>query len=122
MSDSKEYITKVHENGSVNISEDVVASIAALAILEVEGVCGLTGNLSAAQAETISKKGLTKGIRVSMSDEAICLDCCIVLSYGYPVLETATAVQDKVTATIEGMTGVSVKTVNVSVCGVSLAK
>ncbi len=122
MSDSKEYISKVQENGTVHISEDVVASIAALAILDVEGVCGLTGGMNTSQVEAVAKKGLTKGIRISMNEDAICIDCSIVLSYGSPVIETAEAVQEKVSATVEGMTGVSVKTVNVNVCGVSLAK
>lgn len=122
MSDSKDYITKTQDCGTVNISEDVVASIAALAILDVEGICGLTSGLGSIPAESLAKKVLTKGIRVSMTDDAISLDCCVVLTYGYPVIETATAVQEKVAGAVEGMTGVPVRAVNVSVCGVSLAK
>jgi uncharacterized alkaline shock family protein YloU len=122
MSESKEYITKTQDFGSVNIAEDVVASIAALAILDVEGICGLTSDLSSVPADTIAKKVLTKGIHVDMSDDTIKLDCCVVLTYGYPVIETASAVQDKVASAVEGMTGVPVSAVNVSVCGVSLGK
>lgn len=121
MSDSKDYITKTQDNGTVNISEEVVASIAALAILEVEGICGLTSGFGSVPAESIAMKVLTKGIRVSL-DDAITIDCCVMLTYGYPVIETAAAVQEKVTGAVEGMTGVKVKAVNVSVCGVSLAK
>lgn len=36
MGENKEYLTMEKENGSVNIAEDVVASIAALAVQEVE--------------------------------------------------------------------------------------
>ncbi len=122
MSDSREYITKKQDNGTVNISDDVVASIAALAILDVEGICGLTSGLGSIPADAIAKKVLTKGIRVNMTDDAISLDCCVVLTYGYPVIETAAAVQEKVVSAVEGMTGVPVRAVNVSVCGVSLAK
>ena len=45
MADSKEYFTKDVENGTIQISEEVVASVAAMAVLEVEGVCGLASNL-----------------------------------------------------------------------------
>ena len=38
MADSKEYYTQKAENGSIQISEDVVASVAAMAVLEQEGV------------------------------------------------------------------------------------
>ncbi len=122
MSDSKDYITKTQDNGTVNISEEVVASIAALAILDVEGICGLTSGFGSVPAESIAMKVLTKGIRVSLADDAINIDCCVMLTYGYPVIETAAIVQEKVASAVEGMTGVHVNSVNVSVCGVSLAK
>lgn len=122
MSDSKDYITKTQDNGTVNISEEVVASIAALAILEVEGICGLTSGIGAVPVESIAMKVLTKGIRVNMVDDAIAIECSVMLSYGYPVIETAAAVQEKVACAVEGMTGVKVSAVNVNVCGVSLAK
>ena len=41
MADNKQYITQVQDHGTVMISEDVIASIAAAAVTEVEGVCGL---------------------------------------------------------------------------------
>ena len=41
MADNKRYITHEQENGSVMISEDVIADIIARAIIEVEGVEGL---------------------------------------------------------------------------------
>lgn len=46
MAENREYYTQNAENGTVQISEDVVASVAAAAILETEGVCGLSTNLS----------------------------------------------------------------------------
>ena len=45
MAENKEYFSKEVENGSIQISEEVVASVAAMAVLEVEGVCGLASNL-----------------------------------------------------------------------------
>ena len=38
MAEYKQYITQIQENGSVMISEDVVATIVAHALSEVEGV------------------------------------------------------------------------------------
>ena len=38
MAENKEYFSKEVENGSIQISEEVVASVAAMAVLEVEGV------------------------------------------------------------------------------------
>ena len=44
MAEKNEYFTQKLENGTLQISEDVVASVAAAAVLEVEGVCGLSSN------------------------------------------------------------------------------
>ena len=41
MAENKEYFTQEMENGPIQISEDVVASVTGMAVLEVEGVCGL---------------------------------------------------------------------------------
>ena len=38
MNEQKEYISQIRENGSLHISEDVLASIAGITISEVEGV------------------------------------------------------------------------------------
>ena len=37
MAENREYLTRTEENGSIHISEDVVAAIAADAIGEIEG-------------------------------------------------------------------------------------
>ena len=44
MSELKEYITQEQENGAIFISQDVIATIAAVAASEVEGVCALAGS------------------------------------------------------------------------------
>ncbi len=61
MAENKEYFSKEVENGSIQISEEVVASVAAMAVLEVEGVCGLASNLGYDIAEMLGKKTLAKG-------------------------------------------------------------
>ena len=38
MSESKEYVSKSVENGAIHISEDVLAAMASMAVVEVEGV------------------------------------------------------------------------------------
>ena len=43
MSDNKEYVAQTLENGSIFIGEEVIASIAAMAAQDVDGVYGLGG-------------------------------------------------------------------------------
>ena len=45
MSENREYVSRSDELGNIHISGEVLASIAAAAALEVEGVSGLSANL-----------------------------------------------------------------------------
>ena len=56
MADNKQYITQLQDNGSVMISEDVIAAIVAHAAGEVEGVLGLNTKTGIDIAELIGKK------------------------------------------------------------------
>ena len=53
MAENKQYITQTQENGSVMISEDVVMSIVAHAVSEVEGVVSISSKPVAELADMI---------------------------------------------------------------------
>lgn len=123
MSENKEYVSQTVDNGSIRISEDVIASIAAVAATEVEGVYGLNTNIGAEIAGKIGKKNPGKGVRLTISESnEISLDCYIIVLYGHSVFDVAKAVQENVTTVVESTTGHTVKAVNVSISGISLPK
>ena len=70
MAENKEYYTQEMENGSIQISEDVVASVTGMAVLEVEGVCGLSSSIGTDIAEMLGMKTLSKGVRLSTTETA----------------------------------------------------
>ena len=119
MADNKQYITQLQDNGSVMISEDVVSTIVSLAIKDVEGVVGLSTKPGADIVEMIGKKNWGKGLRVAIAeDNALTVDCDIIVSYGQSVVAVAGAVQEAVLGALESATGVKVNAVNVNVCGI----
>jgi len=119
MADSKQYITQVQENGTVLISEDVVAAIVAQAVKDVEGVVGINVNPGADLVDMIGKKNWGKGMKILISeDNSLTVDCEVVMGYGQSVVTVAKAVQEAVTAALESMTGVKVNAVNINVCGI----
>ena len=123
MADSKEYYTQKAENGSIQISEDVVASVAAMAVLEQEGVCGLSAGLGSDIAEMLGVKSVAKGIRVTSDKEGrLFVDCNVVANFGYSVFELAKTVQEAVKSSLESVTGVCVGRVNVIICGIALPR
>ena len=119
LADNKTYITQEQENGTVMISEDVIATIIENAIKDVEGVVGLSVKPGADIADMIGKKSWGKGIKITISeDNALSVDCNINLGYGQSVVVVAKSVQDTVTAALESATGVKVSAVNINVCGI----
>ena len=119
MADNKQYVTQTHENGSVLISEDVIASIVSHAVAEVEGIVGLSVKPGADIADMIGKKNWGKGMKIVINqDETVHIDCNVNVGYGQSVVTVAKAVQDAVTAAVESTAGVKVAAVNVNVCGI----
>lgn len=119
MADYKQYITQIQENGNVMISEDVVANIVAHALAEVEGV----GSLGAKPGITVNdfavKKHWSKSLKVLIAeDNSVSIDCTLMISYGFSVVDVAAAVQQSITSNVESMTGVKVAQINVNVCGI----
>lgn len=119
MADNKQYVTQIQENGSVLISEDVLATIVANAVNEVEGIVGLSVKPGSDIADMIGKKNWGKGMKISIGEnDEISVDCNVNVGYGQSVVVVAKAVQDAVTAALESTAGVKVAAVNVNVCGI----
>lgn len=120
MAESKQYITQTQENGTVMISEDVIAEIVAHAAGEVEGVVGLNVKPGADIADLIGKKSWAKGLKILVAeDNSVSIDCNVTINYGQSVVTVAKAVQEAVTSALETMAGVTISTVNVNVCGIA---
>ena len=97
MAENKEYLVQELENGSILISEEVIASIAALAVREVEGVFGLSVTQTLDLSNILGKKNLRKGIRVGITDEGVEIACNLIVKMGCAVMTVARAVQEAIT-------------------------
>ena len=122
MADHKEYWSTESDQGSIRISEDVVASIAALAASETEGVSGLYSSVTRDIVSFLSKKNLSKGVRVELGEEdTVKVEISFLALFGHNICEVAKQVQDNVKSQIESMTGLHVVEINVHVGGVTFA-
>ena len=119
MADNREYLTRVEENGSISISEEVIASIAADTMREIEGVGAMGQNMTAQLTEQFTGKKGVHGVRAELDGEEIVVDIYMMVCYGHAIPEVAKKVQDAVGVAVASMTGYSVKSVNVHVSGIS---
>lgn len=120
MAENKQYITQVEENGSVMISQEVIASIAAQSVVEVEGIATIGAKPGADLAEMVAKKSWGKGLKITIGqDDEVYIDCSIVVNYGNSVVSVAKAVQEAITNAVNSMIGITVASVNVNVAGIA---
>ncbi len=120
----KQEIKKVHiihgndKTGKVIISDEVVAVIAGLAAMEVEGVSGMAGNITSEIISKLGMKNLSKGVEIEIKGNTAKVDLTVVLDYGFNIVDVSRSVQEKVKNTIETMTGLAVSAVNVKIADV----
>ena len=120
MTEHKDTVIHLENQGSIHISEDVVAAIAALAASEVEGVSMLS--VSGTGIDLLGKKNLSKGIKIALNDKNVNVDVYVAIAYGKAIPQTARQIQQKIREAIESMTGLTIGGINVHVGGVSFGK
>lgn len=126
-----EIIGGVSETSGVNveiasnltISEDVIGIIAGLAAAEVEGVSGMTlGFVDGINQILGSNKKYSKGVKVELDGNDVVIDLFVIVKYGVKIPDVAFSIQNSVKGSVETMTGLKVKSVNINVQGVTFDK
>lgn len=107
------------DNAEIKIANDVVASIAGVAVSEVEGVYSMAGGLAGGISEVFGgKKNLSKGIKVDVGEKETKIDVNIIVEYGVRIPDVAFEIQGRVKKAVETMTGLKVSGVNIHVQGI----
>lgn len=113
--------TEIHNDlGKVEVADEVLSTIAGAAALNCYGLVGMASRsqLKDGISELLGRENLSKGIEVRSEDGNISLDMYIIVGYGTKISEVANSVQSRVKYSLEKMTGLSVKEVNIIVQGV----
>jgi uncharacterized alkaline shock family protein YloU len=118
-----EIVTNIDNScvGKVHIADDVIATIAGTAAMEIEGIAAMAGNISDI-AELLGKKNLSKGVKVTVLDDAASFELNIFVKNGFKIPEICEKVQEKVKTAVETMTGLCVSEVNINVNGLTTEK
>ena len=109
---------KQESNGTITFANEVIATIAGLAAVDIPGVAGMSGGFVDGVTELLGRKNLSKGIRVEVGSEEVAVDIAIIVDYGTPVPEIAQNIQMAVMKAVETMTGLKVVEVNISIQGI----
>lgn len=106
--------------GQIDISNDVIATIAGGAAVDCYGIVGMASKnqIKDGLTEILRKENFTRGVIVRQEDDKVHIDMYIIVSYGTKISEIAHNVQSKVKYTLDKTIGLAVDTVNIYVQGV----
>ncbi|MDP3731540.1 MAG: Asp23/Gls24 family envelope stress response protein [Candidatus Omnitrophota bacterium] len=101
--------------GNIRIHKNVIASIASIAAVEIEGVKRLGGDFRSGILELIGKKALL-AIKVDIDkNDEIRLDVPLVIKYGFNIPDIANKAQENIRQALEKMTNLSIKYININI-------
>jgi uncharacterized alkaline shock family protein YloU len=111
--------------GSTTIADAVVQKIAGVAASEVSGVYALGGGAArtmGAIRERIpgASQSAGQGVAVEVGELQAAIDLDLVTEYGVSIVDLSKAVRRNVISAVEGMTGLDVTELNVSVNDIHL--
>lgn len=107
-------------NGSLKISQDVIAAIAKYAADEIDGIYSLTAsrlpikNLNKNSIKKIS----TKPVLINMNDDTAMIDISVIVKAGCKIRVVAENLQKAVKDAVQTMCGITVSKVNIHVEGI----
>lgn len=105
--------------GSCIISEEVIATIASTAAMEVPGVAGMASRPADIRG-IMSGGAASKSVKVLNNENETIIDVYINLRLGVRIPDVAGEVQHSVKVAVQSMTGKPVTKVNVHIAGIVL--
>ena len=107
--------------GTIYISEDVLLKVVGYAALECYGIVAMSSKRAKdGLVEWLGRENLSKGVQIRMVEDQLDVDLFIVVEYGISVAEVCKTIVEQVKYTLESMTGVKVRRVNISVEGIRI--
>jgi len=114
-------IMQEQDLGRIEVSQQVVASIAGHAANESYGIVAMSARgLRDGIAERLQRENLHRGVEVKVEPDGILIDLYVVVEYGVRITEVARSLQDAVRYQVEKALSLPVKQVNVNVQGIHL--
>lgn len=105
----------------IEVTEEVLSSIAGIAALDTEGVSHIHGNITSKNIHKSGKNKIKKAVNVILNgDNNISIRLIVSIKYGYSVVEVTKKIQEKVKNSVENMTDLTVDAVDIKVSSVNM--
>jgi len=108
-----------NELGVITIENEVIARIAGMAAMDCYGIVGMAAkNVKDGIVQLLKLESLTKGVRLSLENEAATIELHIIVEYGTNIAAIGETLVSTVQYRVEEYTGVRVEKINIFVEGV----
>lgn len=109
--------------GQIDISNDVIATIAGGAATDCYGIVGMASKnqIRDGLTDILRRDNFSRGVVLRQENDELHIDMHIIVSYGTKISEVAYNVQSKVKYTLKQTIGMSADTVNIYVQGVRVS-
>jgi uncharacterized alkaline shock family protein YloU len=105
--------------GRIQVSDEAIAEIAATAATKVAGVAGLgSGGRIESLAQVLGLESGSRGVAVETLGASVALRLSLLVEFGSEIGDVGLQVQEAVRESVEEMTGLEVRAVDVLVQGV----
>ncbi|KQL54672.1 hypothetical protein AN964_14960 [Heyndrickxia shackletonii] len=106
--------------GQIDISNDVIATIAGGAAVDCYGIVGMASKnqIKDGITDILRKDNFSRGVIVRQENDEVHIDMYIIVGYGTKISEIAHNVQSKVKYILDKTIGLSVHSINIFVQGV----
>ena len=111
-----------NEFGSIEISEDVIATLAGSTAVESYGIVGMASKSQVRDgvSELLGIENYSRGVVVELKDDQLTIDLFIIVGYGVKISEVASNIQSAVKYKLENTLGLKISAVNIHVQGVRI--
>ena len=111
--------SKRNEYGNITIDNEVIARIAGLTAMESVGVVGMAAkNMKDGLVHLLKIESLTKGVKLSINEDAVTVDLHIIVEYGTNISAIADSLISNVKYKVEEFVGITVEKINIFVEGI----
>lgn len=113
-----DWVNNHEASGSLQISTDVIAKIARLAALEIDGVAEISTGNSAA-GSFLGKIAPPRPILVQLNEGVADIEISLMVKYGTKIPEISEKIQENVKNSVQNMTSITVNSVDLVVTGIA---
>jgi uncharacterized alkaline shock family protein YloU len=115
--------TEKNNLGDIKIAPEVLAIVVNRIVINIEGVAGLISHSKSGFGTLLGVKEIEEGIKIDLiDDKKMSAYISVIVEYGTVIIDVAKKIQYVVKDEIENNTGLTVKSVDVNIMGIQMAK